>query len=70
MRLVHGDAAYRKVVYGKISRAYLIGVALLLLIPCAFMTDRLMVAGLVMVILMDIAICGSRSGRLKLATLD
>lgn len=65
-----GDAAYRKVVYGKISRAYLIGMAaLLLLIPCAFMTDRLMVAGLVMAILMYIAICGSRGGIRRLATL-
>ena len=59
-----GDAAYRKVVYGKVSRSYLVGMAALLaLIPFSFMTDRLMVAGLVMVILWFIAICGSRGER-------
>jgi len=55
------DSVNRKVVYGNIPRLHVAGViVLLLLAPISFVTDRLMVGGLVTVLLLYLAICGSR----------
>lgn len=56
-----GNAAYKRVVYGRVPLSHIAGVAMLvLLFPLAFMTDRLMVGGLTSLVLIVVAIWQSR----------
>ena len=53
---MNGNALYKKVVYGLVPKSHWVGIGLLCaLFPLAFLTDRLMVAGLVMLVLLAVA---------------
>lgn len=52
-----GNSLYKKVVYGWVPPSHIAGIVLLmLLIPVAFLTDRLMVGGLTMLVLIVVAV--------------
>ncbi len=52
-----GNAAYKKVVYGRVPLSHLAGVAMLVaLFPAAFLTDRLMVGGLASLVMVVVAV--------------
>lgn len=58
---VVGNAAYKRIVYGRWPLSHLVGMVLLLaLFPAAFLTDRLMVGGLTSVVLIVVAIWQTR----------
>lgn len=51
-----GNALYKKVVYGLVPKSHWVGIGLLCaLLPAAFLTDRLMVAGLIMLVFLIVA---------------